>query len=63
MRFPLAVCAVPALRQDMISGTGGAWAGTGASLAAGKQNGFVPTSRILYFYSHDFTGPYSLILE
>lgn len=32
------------------------WARTGAT---GKQNEFVSTSRILYFYSHDRIGPYS----
>lgn len=61
VRFPLAVIsAVLALEeQHVISSGRGDWASTGASLAAGEWNEFVSTSRILYFYSHDWTGPYS----
>lgn len=60
VRFPLAISAIPSLgEKHVISGGRGGWASTGISLAAGKRNELVSTSRILYFYSHDLTGPYS----
>lgn len=60
VRFPLAISAIPSLgEKHVISDGRGGWASTGISLAAGKRNEFVSTSRILYFYSHDLIGPYS----